>query len=484
MGDHIPPACAAFASAVTAAEADVSVATAELKSAQADLAKATGSAKQAAAAAVTAALHTLNQKKTVLQQKTAALHDCIKTTDVLAVCDPQPNCLYKLPFENDPAWALWNGNSDDPTAGHSGKQAYAFDFVPVGPDGKGQLGKKVLAARPGTVVAAVGSEGLSSWNVNTVFVFKGSQYLKFDTSSGVAPGYPRGLLDANSDFPGWPPSWTSVGAAANWGNGKVYFFRGSHYLRWDIAKKQMDANYPMSLDASHWPGWPPAWNAGIDAAINWGNDKVYFFRQGQYLRYDIPNDKVDLNYPQALDAAHWAGWPAAWNSGIDAAINWTFGQAYFFKGGNYLRYIMSPLPDKVDPAGPVAIDGTPFKKGWPAGWNSGIDAAVVWDSGYLGVGNYLILQHSDGTFGVYWHFEKGGIRVKVGDQVKRGDWIGLTGATGNASTPHLHMDVRTGWDFGYPANRTELPSIRIRFEDQNHSCWIPRVKDTLASDNS
>lgn len=174
MGDHIPPACTAFASAVAAAEADVSAATAELKLAQAELVKATGSQKQAAAAAVTAALHALNQKKAILLQKTAALQDCIKTTDVLAVCDPQPNCLYKLPFENDPAWALWNGNSDDPTAGHSGTQAYAFDFVPVGPDGQGQVGKKVLAARPGTVVAAVGSEVLSSWNVNTVFVFKGS----------------------------------------------------------------------------------------------------------------------------------------------------------------------------------------------------------------------------------------------------------------------------------------------------------------------
>jgi murein DD-endopeptidase MepM/ murein hydrolase activator NlpD len=145
---------------------------------------------------------------------------------------------------------------------------------------------------------------------------------------------------------------------------------------------------------------------------------------------------------------------------------------------------MSPAPDQADPAGPQALDGTPLKKGWPASWNSGIDAAVVWGSGYLGVGNYLILQHSDGTFGVYWHLEKDGIRVKVGDQVERGDWIGSCGATGNASTAHLHMDVRTGWDNGYPANGGEFPSILIRFEDHNHVCWIPRVKDTLASDNA
>ena len=96
----------------------------------------------------------------------------------------------------------------------------------------------------------------------------------------------------------------------------------------------------------------------------------------------------------------------------------------------------------------------------------------------------MILQHVDGTFGVYWHFQKDGVRVKVGDQVERGDWIGSSGATGNASTAHLHMDVRPNWDYGYPANKSEYKSIPVRFEDQNHVCWVPRVGQTLASDNS
>jgi murein DD-endopeptidase MepM/ murein hydrolase activator NlpD len=469
---NVPPACQAFATAVSVAQADV-------KAAQADLAGATGSAKTAAAAAVKAA-------QNVLAQKTKLLQNCVKTTDVLAHCGSGPDCFYKLPFESDPAWALWTGNIDDPNvnARHPANQPYAFDFVNVAPNGTdGVAGKKILAARPGKVVVAISSEVLSSWKVSTVFVFKGNQYLKFDLGSGVAAGYPRGLHDANSEFKGLPAGWTSIDAAVNWGNGKVYIFRGSQYVRWDIALNMMEANYPMALDAAHWPGWPPAWNAGIDAAINWGNDKVYFFRKGEYLRYDIPADKVDANYPKALGAAFWPGWPAAWNSGIDAAVNWTYGQAYFFKGGNYLRYIMSPV-EGVDPAGALAFNGTPFNTGWPASWNSGIDAAVVWNSGYLGVGNYVILQHVDGTFGVYWHFQKDGVRVKVGDQVERGDWIGSSGATGNASTAHLHMDVRPNWDYGYPANKSEYKSIPVRFEDQNHVCWVPRVGQTLASDNS
>jgi len=44
--------------------------------------------------------------------------------------------------------------------------------------------------------------------------------------------------------------------------------------------------------------------------------------------------------------------------------------------------------------------------------------------------------------------------------------------------------VRTGWDLAYScSNLSEFPSIRIRFEDKNHICWIPRKGDTLASNN-
>ena len=60
----------------------------------------------------------------------------------------------------DHSYLPWNGNWDDPKAGHNmgninGLQAFAFDFVSVGPDGKGAVGQKILAARPGKVVVAV-----------------------------------------------------------------------------------------------------------------------------------------------------------------------------------------------------------------------------------------------------------------------------------------------------------------------------------------
>jgi hypothetical protein len=103
-----------------------------------------------------------------------------------------------------------------------------------------------------------------------------------------------------------------------------------------------------------------------------------------------------------------------------------------------------------------------------------------------GVGNYLVVDHGDGTFGTYWHLSHDGVKVKVGDPVKRGQIVAVSGNTGTSDTAHIHFDVRTGWNKAYDKchiGGNELPSIRIMFQDENHSCWIPRAGDKLESNN-
>lgn len=63
-------------------------------------------------------------------------------------------------------------------------------------------------------------------------------------------------------------------------------------------------------------------------------------------------------------------------------------------------------------------------------------------------GNYVIVEYprADGKsyFVSYCHLTENGVKVNVGDKVEAGQIIGLSGATGNGTGPHLHMTVRTG----------------------------------------
>jgi hypothetical protein len=61
-----------------------------------------------------------------------------------------------------------------------------------------------------------------------------------------------------------------------------------------------------------------------------------------------------------------------------------------------------------------------------------------------GVGNYVIIDHHDGTYGLYYHSPENGIDVAVGDEVVQGDVLGKTGRSGLAGYPHLHFIVVEG----------------------------------------
>jgi murein DD-endopeptidase MepM/ murein hydrolase activator NlpD len=56
-------------------------------------------------------------------------------------------------------------------------------------------------------------------------------------------------------------------------------------------------------------------------------------------------------------------------------------------------------------------------------------------------GNYIIIRHPDGSIAKYWHLEKDGVFVKVGDTVQKGQPIGASGNTGYTAFPHLHFQI-------------------------------------------
>ena len=173
---------------------------------------------------------------------------------------------------------------------------------------------------------------------NFAYFFKGDKYTKYNwTNDIIEDGYPMSIEGWNlgSDFN------NNIDAAFNGygaNEGKAYFFKGSQYVRYDWAKNCADEGYPLSISEWNLPG---NFASGIDAAIEGTGEnanKVYFFKDNEYIRYNLETDTVDEGYPLSLNE-----WKLIdpFLSGVDSVVNGkgTYeGKTYFFKGSQYMRY--------------------------------------------------------------------------------------------------------------------------------------------------
>ncbi|MFP3987457.1 M23 family metallopeptidase [Streptomyces sp. E11-3] len=106
---------------------------------------------------------------------------------------------------------------------------------------------------------------------------------------------------------------------------------------------------------------------------------------------------------------------------------------------------------------------TGYKAGgavWSSGSHTGVDfhaasgtpvqavgPGTVVEAGWGGAyGNNVVIRMNDGTYTQYGHLSS--LSVSVGQSVTPGQRIGLSGATGNVTGPHLHFEVRTSAEYG------------------------------------
>ena len=110
---------------------------------------------------------------------------------------------------------------------------------------------------------------------------------------------------------------------------------------------------------------------------------------------------------------------------------------------------MSPFGGRTDPfSGEGAIHtgvdlaapfGTPVKVA-----ADGIVLKTEWSGGY---GMLVVVDHGGGLETYYAHLSR--FSVVVGQEVRRGDVIAMSGSSGRATSPHLHYEIRIG---GAPVN--------------------------------
>ncbi len=139
---------------------------------------------------------------------------------------------------------------------------------------------------------------------------------------------------------------------------------------------------------------------------------AFLAAQAEFSDYDIPAN-VSYGYPEL---------PFDYVSPVEGMTSSGFG------------YRLHPLQNKV-----LFHYGTDF-----AAWTgteirafaSGTVGMVGWDAGF---GNYIIVMHPGGWRTLYAHCSA--VYVTGGDDVTEGECIGLVGATGNVTGPHLHLEL-------------------------------------------
>ncbi len=212
---------------------------------------------------------------------------------------------------------------------------------------------------------------------------------------------------------------------------------------------QIAARFGISLQTLRWanPGTRSLLRPGEELIILPVSGILYSIREGDSLesiaaRYqidpetiktynpdlqkllDFPGETLILPYAKPLGSLTFSGsqnLPNLANYFVLPARGWNWGRLHDFNAVDIADQCGKPIY--------ASADGLVIEESDEGYWNQGH-------------GNYLILEHPNGTRTRYSHTAKN--LVNVGDYVSQGDHIALIGSTGNTHGPtgcHLHFEV-------------------------------------------
>jgi murein DD-endopeptidase MepM/ murein hydrolase activator NlpD len=246
----------------------------------------------------------------------------------------------------------------------------------------------------------------------------------------VAPGSPVLIhVDAASDAP------SDVRIEAEWLGRKVEFFPGRGGHGW-YALAGVDVEAPTG---------PSTLRIVVHAATgNRDLSRTIEIHPAHYRTGSLtvppkfvepgPDELKRIEEESRLKARVFAAslpqplWSASFRAPVTALPTDSFGTRRIFNGK--LASIHKGMDFK-------AAAGTPVRAG-----NGGL---IVLARPFYYEGNCVIVDHGLGLFTLYMHLSR--IDVQEGQRVATGDLLGLSGATGRVTGPHLHWAVR--WQGAY-----------------------------------
>jgi len=227
------------------------------------------------------------------------------------------------------------------------------------------------------------------------------------------------------------------------------------------------ANDGGKLAAVWHPGTGAQWVSWKRGVVDFKTEDSAHFQQGLRIAcLDLQDDPGGAyRYP-------WKGgvsYGVAQGNNSPAGSSHTGSQAWAFDfslpAGTEIRaaragtveWLQESQTANYNPNQPDGPGNTPFPNGSLQNW-----------------GNAVRLRHSGGFTTWYFHIQKNGVLVKVGDVVAQGQAIAISGNTGRSSGPHLHFQVQAdSADWGQSVPHTF-----------GAGCEQPSTGDTVTSDNA